>query len=157
MKKLWTLLLILGLSLAMSGTAWAQAQATTGVIQGTVSDQSGAVVPGAKAEAKNRDTNFTRTQDTDTNGRFVFLQMPLGRYTVTVFKQGFATVVQENLTLAVGEAITLSLAMKVSTVAETITVSASPLVDSVRTEASTTVNPITVGTTPCWAASLKTF
>jgi len=148
MKKLGNLVLALVVFLGFTGSAWPQAQATTGVIQGTVTDQSGGVVPGASAEAKNLDTNFTRTQTTDTNGRFVFLQMPSGRYTVKISKTGFATVVQENVTLTVGETVTLALAMKLSPVAETVTVSSTPFVDSVRTEASSTLNQTTINTTP---------
>ena len=79
--------------LGLPGVVWAQAQATTGAIQGLVTDPSGAVVAEAKVEAKNLDTNFVRTQDTDTYGRFVLLQMPPGRYTVRVSKPGFATLV----------------------------------------------------------------
>src|SRR5437764_550210 len=55
---------------------FAQTQITTGVIQGSVVDPSGAVVAGASVEARNPDTNFTRTLTTDNNGRFVFLELP---------------------------------------------------------------------------------
>src|ERR1017187_8139192 len=99
--------------LALTGTAWGQAQATTGVNQGSVADPSGAVIPGAAVEAKNLDTSSRRSQDSDANGRFVLLQLPSGRYTVTASKTGFATIVQENVTLSVGEAISLNIAMKV--------------------------------------------
>ena len=109
--------------LGLPGVVWAQAQATTGAIQGLVTDPSGAVVAEAKVEAKNLDTNFVRTQDTDAYGRFVLLQMPPGRYTVRVSKPGFATLVQEAVVLTVGEALNLALTMKVSAVEETVTVS----------------------------------
>ena len=125
-----------------------QAQATTGVIQGEVVDQSGAVVPGATVEVRNLDTNFTRTLSTDNDGRFVFLQLPTGRYTLTVSKQGFSTVVQENFSLTVGQAIALSLTMKVSPTAERIVVTTTPTVDTIKTEASSTLNQTTVSTTP---------
>jgi hypothetical protein len=134
--------------LGLPGVVWAQAQATTGAIQGLVTDPSGAVVAEAKVEAKNLDTNFVRTQDTDAYGRFVLLQMPPGRYTVRVSKPGFATLVQEAVVLTVGEALNLALTMKVSAVEETVTVTDTPLVDSVRTEASSTLNQITVSNTP---------
>ena len=64
---------------ACTALAWSQAQVTTGVIQGTIVDPTGAAVPGARVEAKNLDTNFTRSQDSDAGGRFAFLQMPPGR------------------------------------------------------------------------------
>src|SRR5437899_3058086 len=56
--------------------AWSQAQVTTGVIQGTIVDPTGAAVPGAKVEAKNLDTNLTRRQYRDVYGRFVIYHIP---------------------------------------------------------------------------------
>ncbi len=129
-------------------TAFAQTQITTGVIQGTATDQSGAVVPGANVEAKNLDTNLTRNAVTAADGRFSFLQLQPGRYTVTVSKSGFAKLVQENLTLSVGQAISLNLAMKVSSVTETVTITASPTIDTTKTEASSTLNERAVQNTP---------
>ena len=126
----------------------AQTQITTGVIQGTVEDSTGAVVPGATVEAKNIDTNFSRQLTTDSTGRFVFLALQPGRYTVTVTLAGFATLVQENLVVSVGQAITLNPKMKVSNVAETLTVTGTATVDTSRTEASNTLNETTIATTP---------
>src|SRR5258706_16346334 len=97
------------LVLALASGVFAQTQITTGVIQGTVLDEQGGVVPGATVEVKNPDTNFSRTLTPDGDGRFVFLQLSSGRYTLTVSKQGFATIIQENLDLTVGQAISLSL------------------------------------------------
>ena len=70
MNKLFGVLCVLALCLALAGAASAQMQITSGVIQGTVVDPSGAVVPGAQVEARNIDTNFTRTLSTDADGRF---------------------------------------------------------------------------------------
>ena len=140
-------LLILLLLIAVQ--SFAQSQATTGTIQGKVSDSSGAVVSGASAEAKNLDTNFTRTATTDSDGRFVFLALPPGRYSVTVSgKQGLATIVQENLALTVGQSVTLNLEMKVSQGSERIVVTDTPLVDAVKTESSSTLDQQAVSTTP---------
>ncbi len=125
-----------------------QTQITTGVVQGTATDEAGAVVPGANVEAKNLETNQVKTISTDENGRFVFLQLPPARYTVTISKQGFATLVQENFPLTVGQAINLNLNMKVSQVAETVTITAIPTIDTAKTEASTTLNAKSVGNLP---------
>ena len=59
-------------------------QATTGVIQGTVQDPSGAVIAGADVSVKELETNLTRQLKTDSNGRFVFLALPPGSYVLTV-------------------------------------------------------------------------
>ena len=126
----------------------AQTQITTGAIQGTVLDANGAAVPGANIEVKNVDTNFARTTTSDDDGRFIALQLPPGRYTVTVSKTGFATLVVEKADLTVGQALNLPLSMKVSSVQETVTITASPTVDTVKTESSTTLNETAVNTTP---------
>src|SRR5262245_10951139 len=141
------------LSLVALLAAWpqpaaAQSQITTGVIEGTITDASGGVVPGANVEARSLDTNQTRTRTTDAGGRFVFLQLPPGRYTVTVTLSGFATVVQEGVTLTVGQTLTLNHVMKPSSVAETVTVTGTATVDASRTEASSTLNETTIQNTP---------
>ncbi|HEY3137476.1 MAG TPA: carboxypeptidase regulatory-like domain-containing protein [Blastocatellia bacterium] len=138
----------LALMLTVASGVFAQTQITTGVIQGTVLDAQGGVVVGANVEARNADTGFARTLTTDADGRFVFLQLPPGRYTLTVSKQGFATLVQENLDLTVGQAISLTLGMKVSQLQERITISAAPTIDTVKTESSSTLNELSVGTLP---------
>ncbi len=135
-------------ALLLSLTAYAQTQITTGVIQGTVADEAGAVIPGASVEVKNVDTNLTKTLTTDSDGRFVFLQLPSGRYTLTVTKQGYAILAQENLNLTVGQAINLNLSLKISAVQERVTITASPTIDTVRVESSSTINEIAIGRTP---------
>ena len=93
---------------ALAPPVAAQTQITTGVIQGTVVDASGAVLPGVDVEVRNVDTNLTRTVVTDRDGRFVVLQLPPGRYTVTFKLSGFATLVQENVAVTVGQAVRLN-------------------------------------------------
>jgi Carboxypeptidase regulatory-like domain/TonB-dependent Receptor Plug Domain len=135
--------------LAVAATAAAQTQITTAVIQGVVVDASGAVLPGVDVEVRNVDTNFVRTLVTDREGRFVVLQVPPGRYTVTFKLAGFATLVQENLLATVGQAVTLSPTMKLSSVAETVTVSGnSQAVEVSRTAAASTLDQTTIATTP---------
>ncbi|MCA1573569.1 MAG: TonB-dependent receptor [Acidobacteria bacterium] len=126
----------------------AQTQITSGTIQGTVLDANGAAVPSASVEVKNVETNFSRNLTTDEDGRFVALSLPPGRYTVTVSKQGFATLVVENANLTVGQAMSLPLSMKVSGVEERVTITATPTIDTVKTESSTTLGESTVGNTP---------
>jgi len=127
----------------------AQTQITTGVIQGSVADATGASVPGVSVEARNLDTNLSRTLVTEADGRYVFLQLPPGNYRVTFALPGFVTVVQENIQLTVGQAVTLPVVMKVSGVAETVTVTtATRVVETSRTAAATTLNQTTIETIP---------
>ena len=81
---------------AFAAPAFAQTQITTGVIQGTVTDATGATLPGVTVEARNAETNLSRTLTTGSDGRFVFLQLPSGTYSVIYTLAGFATLVQEN-------------------------------------------------------------
>ena len=136
------------LLLALAPAALAQTQITTGVIQGTVEDEQGATVPGASIEVKNVETNLTKTLTTDEGGRFVFLQLPPGRYTLTASKQGFATIKQEEFTLTVGQAANLDLRMKVSGVNEVVNVSAVQTVDTASAQTSTTLNERAVSNLP---------
>ena len=105
-------------------------------------------MPGATVEVRNLDTNSTRAQTTSTDGRFVFLQLRPGRYTLTVSLPGFATHVQEDLTLTVGQTVTVNPVLKVSGTAETVTVTGSSLIDVTRTEVSNTLDETTISTTP---------
>lgn len=134
--------------LVLAPTIYAQTQITTGTIQGTVLDANGAALPGANVELKNADTNFVRTVTTDDEGRFIALTLPPGRYTLTVSKSGFATLIVEKAELTVGQALNLPISMKVSQVQETVTVTAAPTVDTTKTESSTTLNELAVSTTP---------
>lgn len=126
----------------------AQSQITSGVIQGTVTDAAGAVVPGASVEAKNLETNLVKNTSTDEDGRFSFLQLPSGRYTLTVSKQGFASLVQQDFPLTVGQTISLNLDMKVSGVEGVVTITSIPTIDTVKTESSTTLNEKAVSNLP---------
>ncbi|HEX2713175.1 MAG TPA: carboxypeptidase regulatory-like domain-containing protein [Candidatus Acidoferrales bacterium] len=148
MKKFWGVVFVFAGCLALASSAWGQAQITTGTIQGEVVDEKGGSVPDATVEIRNLDTNFSRTQTTGSDGRFAFLAVASGRYKVTISKAGFATVVQENVSLTVGQSLTLPVTMKVSAVAEQVIVTATPTVEVAKTESSTTLNQLTVSETP---------
>jgi hypothetical protein len=139
---------VVALLLAYPASAAAQTQITTAVIQGEVQDSTGAVLPGVNVEARNVDTNLAQTRATDETGRFVFLQLPPGRYTVTFSLDGFATLVQEDVILTVGRAVNLNPRMAVSTVQETVTVSGTAGVETARAAIASTLNRTTVETTP---------
>src|SRR6266852_8384205 len=148
MKILRSILIVLAFCLSMASFVWGQSQITTGTIQGEVADEKGGLVPGATVELKNLDTNFSRTETTGPDGRFTFLLLPPGRYTVTISNPGFATIVQENVNLTVGQSLSLPVGMKISAVAERIVVTATPTIEVSKTESSSTLDQLTVATTP---------
>ncbi len=146
--KVQGLAICLIVTLVFASGVLAQTQITTGTIQGTVLDENKAAVPGASVEITNIETNFSRSLSTDDEGSFVALSLPPGRYKITVTKQGFATLLVPEANLTVGQALALPLTMKVSGVAETVTVTETPTIDTVKTESSTTLNETTVSNTP---------
>ena len=148
MKKLLCGVFALELALGFASSGWAQSQITAGTVQGDVLDEKGGSVAGATVEAKNLGTNFTQTDTTNADGHFAFLSLAPGRYTLTISKQGFASVLQQNVNLTVGQTITIPVTLKVSSVAQQITVSEVPIVEVTKTESSSTLDEISVATTP---------
>ncbi len=121
---------------------------TSGTIQGTITDEQGAVVPGATVEARNVDTNFSRTFTSDDEGRFTLLSLPPGRYIVSVTKSGFAKHNLENVDITVGRVLSLNVPLKVSSVSGEVTVTSTPTIDTAKTESSTTLNEAAISNTP---------
>ena len=143
------LFLVVVASLCLCTPVAAQTQITTAVIEGVVTDSSGAVLPGVTVDVRNVDTNASRTFVTDRDGRFVALQLQPGTYKVTCTLASFSTLVQENIQLTVGQSVRLSPVMQVSRLNETVTVSVeAPAVDPSRTAASTTLNETAIRSTP---------
>ncbi len=83
----------------------AQAQATTGVIRGLVTDQANAAIAGAQVTLRNQETNITRTVRTSDRGIYAAPLLPLGRYEVSVRAIGFAVISRRDLVLRVGQAL----------------------------------------------------
>jgi hypothetical protein len=147
-RKLLCGAIFAALCVLFSSMAWGQAQFTTGTIQGDVVDEKGGTVPGATVEAKNLDTNYIRMESTDTDGHFAFLSLAPGRYTLTISKTGFSTVVQEKVNLTIGQVLSIPVTVKVSSVAERIVVSDVPVIEVTKTESSSTLNELAVANTP---------
>lgn len=143
-----TLSILVFLAAVAPVPASTQAQITAGVIQGTVTDPSGAAVPGVAVEIRNVDTNIVETRTTGSDGRFVALQLRPGRYTVTFRIQGFSTVVQDGIVLTVGQTVTLLPALKVSSLQETVTVTGTPTVETTRSGIASTLDERAVSMLP---------
>jgi len=148
MRKLLCAFFVLTLALGFTSSGWGQSQIIAGTVQGDVVDEKGGSVAGATVEAKNLATNFVQTDTTNTDGHFAFLSLAPGRYTLTISKQGFATILQQNVNLTVGQAISIPVTMKVSSVSQQIVVTDVPIVEVTKTESSSTLNELTVSSTP---------
>jgi hypothetical protein len=131
--------------LLASGAAWAQSQATTGVIEGLIEDSEGSSLPGVAVTATNVATNFQRVVTTDGNGRFRAVLMPLGPYRVTAELESFAPLVREGIQLTLGSEVFLELTMSLAAVDESILVTAeAPLIESTRTESTIRIDRASV-------------
>ena len=100
------------------------AQVATAAINGTVTDPSGAVIPGATVSLKNIATNVERTTTTNSAGNYVLVNINPGPYTVTVHKDGFSTATQPQFELQVNQTSTLDFTLHVGSNVETVTVEA---------------------------------
>jgi Carboxypeptidase regulatory-like domain/TonB-dependent Receptor Plug Domain/TonB dependent receptor-like, beta-barrel len=130
-------------------TTPAYAQITAATVSGTAKDETGGVLPGVSVEVKNLDTGLSRTAVTDGNGNFTIPGLPPGRYETRAALQGFATVVESDIRLAVAQQAALNITMKVSAAAETINVvGAAMLVDTQSAALSAVVTEKTIGQLP---------
>ena len=97
----------LAFTLVLGGAVFAQTQANTGQIEGTVVDPSGAVVAGATVKIRNTDTNQLRTVLTNERGFYRVPLLQIGPYEITAESANFAASQQSGLTLSTGEILTV--------------------------------------------------
>jgi carboxypeptidase family protein/TonB-dependent receptor-like protein len=125
------------------------AQDTTGTILGTITDASGAVLPGVTVTVKNTDTSQSRTIVSDAAGRYRMPLLPPGHYEVTAQIQGFQTMVRSGITVTVGQQAVVDAKMSLGNVSESITVEgAAPLVETTTGTISNVVTEQQLGSMP---------
>src|SRR3954468_17119122 len=122
MTRFWSALLSAALLLAGSVPARAQATAINGTIEGTVSDSSGAALPGVTVTITNTDTGAQRVVVSGAEGTYRAQLLPLGSYDVVAELQGFKKFEQKGISLSAGQTATINVALSVGNVTETITV-----------------------------------
>src|SRR4029079_322970 len=115
----WVASLLVALSVAHP---LAQSQAINGTIEGTITDQSGAAVPGVTVTISNIDTGDTRVVVSNATGVYRAPLLPLGRYKVSAELQGFRKFEQQGLTLSAGQSAVINVILSVGNMAETVTV-----------------------------------
>lgn len=115
------------LGLLASLSLWGQAAAS---LTGTVTDPTGAVIPGAKVKLTNPATGVVREATTASDGSYVFTQLAPAAYTLEVTAQGFATL-RQDVRVAVATAQTADVTLEVGTVAEVVEVEAEAAVQKV--------------------------
>src|SRR4030066_1364682 len=121
----------LAISLVAVSVTFVQAQSVLeGKLTGTVTDDKGEQLPGATAELTGVAIMGKRSAVTSAKGVFVFLNVPPGKFKLSVGLPGFKTYVQEEIILGAGSTVELKVIMELGAIEEQVTViAASPIVD----------------------------
>jgi hypothetical protein len=139
----WSLLIATSLAASLA------AQAVTGTILGTVTDSTGALMPGATVTLRNTNTGLKRTVVTDAAGEYTVPSVPTGKYTLTAELPGFKTVSVPDIDLGVDQHVRINARLEVGAVEESVTVTgASPIVQTSSSELGTTVQQQQIETLP---------
>jgi len=135
------------------------AQSTTdGAIAGIVTDQSGALVPGASVATKNLGTGASATAKSDESGRFLIIHLQPGVYSVEITASGFAAYKATSITVEVGRTTTFDATLGVQTQTETIVATAeAPVITTDRADFSTNINSTTIDNLPINGRRWSTF
>src|SRR6266496_2515128 len=132
-------------------------QSTTATLSGTVSDQNGAIVPGATVTALNTATTLERHATTNDEGGFTIPLLPPGTYSVTTRRDGFAPVEFKNVVLNVGDRKALKIELKAGDVNATVQVlNEAPLINESPAVA-TTIDRQFVGNLPLNGRSFQSL
>lgn len=130
----------------------------TSTISGIVTDNTGAVVPGANATALHKATGVTQEVVTNSDGSFAFPSMQPGTYTVTVSLTGFRTVVINDVVLTSGSPANLRATLEVGALSEQVTVtSSSEIVQTISSTVSSTINSNQITKLPLTSRSAMDF
>jgi len=112
-------------SLILLLPAGTQAQtAATATVSGSVTDPSGAVIPGAEVVLTDKATNLSRSQQTNADGQYVFVNVAPGVYKLTVTMQGFRQAVVPSLKAEVAKSHLVNFTLELGAIAETVEVTA---------------------------------
>ena len=115
------------------------AQQDQGVITGTVTDSTGAVIPGAKVTVRNVDTNIVQTAETNVNGVYFVGPVRVGRYEVAVEAEGFKKSVRSGIEVHANDRIGLDFELEIGAVTEVIEVTGQTPILKTETSALETV------------------
>jgi len=125
------------------------AQETTGGLQGTAKDPSGAVVPNAQVVATSNILVGNKTVNTDSNGYYRFANLPPGSYVLTVTAKGFRTTKREGLIIEVGHLPTVDITLEVGGTETVVEVSgATPAIDVTQNTTQTNITEDVVQNVP---------
>jgi hypothetical protein len=139
-KVIWGRAAAIALVLLCVCSTFTAAQTTLGRVSGTVSDESGGVLPGATVTMTNIGTGQVEVTVTNETGAFLFPQVPVGTYKINIALEGFKAADYTNVIVAVAQEYSLTAKLSIGTMTETVTVIAGEsLVSTATPEVKSTV------------------
>ena len=123
-------------------------QQTLGSLSGTVTDSSGAAIPGATVTVTDAAIGLTRSTTTQQNGFYQIFNLPIGTYAVKVTHEGFDTSITNGIPVQEARTTTANTALKVGKVTESISVTANPLLNATDTTNGYTLDTTQIEITP---------
>ncbi len=132
-NRLLVFFIALSMGMLLTFAPLTHAQQTLGGITGTVMETTGSVVPGTVVTLVGDETTLTRTQTSNGNGSYDFVNLPIGTYTLTFTHEGFQTQKVPSILVQANRTATVNANLKVGEVDTTITVQETPLINAVDT------------------------
>jgi hypothetical protein len=127
----------------------AKAQLPAGAITGQTRDQSGAVVAGANVTATNKGTGLKRTAMTSAEGSYTLEVLPVGSYEIQVEKPGFSKIVQQEVSVLIGQTLTLNFSLSVGSISQSVIVTSAPnLIDTTSSDLGGSITPLQTADLP---------
>ena len=147
-RTISTMVAVVLVATALAVTAAGQETVNFASVSGRVTDPQGGVIRGATVTARHTETNVTATTTTDEEGRFRFAYLRIGPYEIAARQPGFADVARA-LTLSIGAAYELPLAMSVGEVSASLTVTGqAPVLEMARSQIAGTLPQVEVQNLP---------
>jgi hypothetical protein len=135
-----SLCLLWALSFALVST-WSWSQTQLGTVFGTITDPTGAVIPGAQVKVSSVSTGSKRDAFTDTKGQYYVVGLPTGKYTVRIDKEGFQPEIRDGIAISPAAAIAINFTLHVGTVPQQVTATAAvQTIDSTTSTVSTALS-----------------
>jgi hypothetical protein len=141
-RRTWNVVIPLLLLLVTAAPGKGQVDYSTATLKGTVLDRQGAVVPGATVTLTNPATGLTKTEQSSSEGTYLFPLLPVGTYKLEVTASGFEKAVAGEIVLTVGQATVVDITLTVgsaSTVVEVTT--AAPLIAVEQVQQANAIDP----------------
>lgn len=128
-------------AISLAPAAFAQTQSINGSLRGTVTDATGAPIPGASVVIRNVDTGYTRSITADDAGLYLAPALPIGTYSVAATFKGFAPLTQTGIHLSAGTELTVNESLKTGSVATQVEVTSdAPILETSRLDLGRTIS-----------------